>query len=276
MLTVRLPTPAFLLAGFVALAASGAVAVPATAQDFASHRAVYAITAIENGKPGTGSSGTYAYELRATCDGYVVNQRLRLDAAGGRDAASSEQQSQMTESRDGKKLRFEHRTTAGGKQTSLVKGEATLGDDGKGEARFADPEGQSVALPVGTLFPVAIARETIRVAKAGESGLDALFFFGEKVQPPQSVNILIGKVPKRLADVKIPEGAEALADGRSRIYYRAGFFDAKAKGQGEPAFEMSSITLDNGIELYGTHEESDGGIEYRITRLEPLPKPECK
>jgi hypothetical protein len=39
---------------------------------------------------------------------------------------------------------------------------------------------------------------------------------------------------------------------------------------------MSSITLDNGIELYGTHEESDGGIEYSITRLEPLPKPECK
>ena len=65
--------------------------------------------------------------------------------------------------------------------------------------------------------------------------------------------------------------------GRSRIYYRAGFFEAPSKGQsqGEPAFEMSSITLDNGVELYGTHEESDGGIEYRITRLESLPKPEC-
>lgn len=270
MLSARLLTPAVLLA------ALGAGPAPAAAQDFAPHRAVYAITSIENGKPGTGTSGTYAYELRATCDGYVVNQRLRLDAAGGRDAAASEQQSQMTESRDGRKLRFEHRTTMGGKQSSLFKGEATLGDDGKGEARFTDPEGQTVALPARTLFPVAIARETIRQAKAGETGFDGLFFFGEKVKPPQSVNVLIGKVPKRLADVKIPEGAEALADGRSRIYYRAGFFDAKSKGQGEPAFEMSSITLDNGIELYGTHEESDGGIEYRITRLEPLPKPECK
>ena len=181
----------------------------------------------------------------------------------------------MTESRDGKKLRFEHRTTTDGRQTSLVKGEATLGDDGSGQARFAEPEGQTVALPAGTLFPMAIAR-AIRQAKAGEGGFDALFFFGEKVKPPQAVNIVIGKVPKRLADVKIPEGAEALADGRSRIYYRAGFFDAQAKGQGEPAFEMSSITLDNGIELYGTHEESEGGIEYRITRLEALPKPECK
>jgi EipB-like len=155
-----------------------------------------------------------------------------------------------------------------------------LGDDGSGQAHFADPEGQTVALPVGTLFPVAIARETIRQAKAGEGGFDALFFYGEKVKAPQSVNIVIGKVPKRLATVKIPEGAEQLADGRSRIYYRAGFFEALSKGQvqaqGEPAFEMSSITLDNGIELYGTHEESDGGIEYSITRLESLPKPECK
>ncbi|TBR25759.1 MAG: DUF1849 family protein, partial [Reyranella sp.] len=119
-------------------------------------------------------------------------------------------------------------------------------------------------------------RATIRAAKAGENGLDALFFFGDKVKPPQRVNAVIGKVPRRLADVKIPEGAEELVDGRTRIYYRAGFFDGDAKGQGEPAFEMSSVTLDNGVELYGTHEQGDGGIEYRITRLEALPKPECK
>lgn len=269
MLNARLTMPVLLIA-------ATAATTPASAQEFAPHRAVYAITAVENGKPGSGASGTYAYELRATCDGYVVNQRLRLDASGGREAVASEQQSQMTESRDGKKLRFEHRTTTGGRQVSLLKGEALLGDDGKGESRFADPGGQTVALPVGTLFPVAIARETIRQAKAGETGFDTLFFYGEKVKPPQSVNIVIGKVPKRLADVKIPEGAEQLADGRSRIYYRAGFFDASSKGQGEPAFEMSSVTLDNGIELYGTHEESDGGIQYRITRLEALPKPECK
>jgi hypothetical protein len=212
-----------------------------------------------------------------TCDGYVVNQRLRLDSGTGGGPAS-EQQSQMTESRDGRKLHFEHRTSAGSKQLSLVKGDALVGDDGKGEARFTDPEGQTVALPAGTLFPVAIARETIRQAKAGEQGFDARFFFGEKVKPPQSVNILIGRLPKRLSDLKIPDGGEALADGRTRIYYRAGFFDAQAdgKGQGEPAYGMSSVTLDNGVELYGTHEENDAAIEYRITRLEPLPKPECK
>ena len=258
------------------LAALAAQVAPSAAQEIAPHRAAYTVVALERGKPGGGTPGTYAYELRLTCEGYAINQRLRLEVAGPRASVANEQQSQMTESRDGKRLRFEHRTSASGRQSTVFKGEATLGDDGSGEARFSEPGGQTVALPVRTMFPVAISRETIRQAKAGESGFDALFFFGDKVKPPQLVNILIGKVPRRLADVKIPEGAESLVDGRSRIYYRAGFFDAQSKGAGEPAFEMSSVTLDNGIELYGTHEEGEGGIEYRITRLEALPKPDCK
>ena len=265
MLNRRLLAPAVVLA----------LASPAMAQEMAPHRAAYDVGSIENGKPSSGTRGTYAYELKQTCDGYVIYQRLRLEASGQRSAVVSEQQTQMTESKDGRKLTFEHRAVTGGKQTSLIKGEAIMSDDGTGQARFTDPEGQTVALPKGTLFPVAIARATIRAAKAGENGLDALFFFGDKVKPPQQVNAVIGKVPRRLANVKIPEGAEELVDGRTRIYYRAGFFDAESKGQGEPAFEMSSVTLDNGIELYGTHEQGEGGIEYRITRLEPIPKPEC-
>jgi hypothetical protein len=252
------------------------VAAPAMAQEMVPHRAVYEVSSIENGKPTGNMPGTYAYELKLTCDGYVIYQRLRLETAGQRSTVVSEQQTQMTESKDGRKLTFEHRSVAGGKQTSLMKGEATMSDDGTGEARFSDPPNQTVALPAGTMFPVAIARATIRAARAGENGIDARFFFGDKVRPPQQVNAVIGKVPRRLADVKIPEGAEELVDGRTRIYYRAGFFDADGKGAGEPAFEMSSVTLDNGIELYGTHEQGEGGIEYRITRLEQLPKPECK
>jgi hypothetical protein len=250
--------------------------VEASAQEMVPHRAVYEVRAIENGKPTGGSPGTYAYELKLTCDGYVIYQRLRLETAGQRSTVVSEQQTQMTESKDGRRLTFEHRSITGGKQTSLMKGEATISDDGAGEARFSDPPNQTVALPKGTMFPVTIARATIRAAKAGETGLDARFFFGDKVKPPQQVNAVIGKVPRRLTDVKIPEGAEELVDGRTRIYYRAGFFDADGKGAGEPAFEMSSVTLDNGVELYGTHEQGEGGIEYRITRLEPLPRPECK
>ncbi len=255
---------------------TASIAVPAMAQDFQPHRAAYSVAMLSHGKPSGGTPGTYAYELRLTCEGYVVNQRMRLEVGAGRAAIVSEQQSQMTESRDGKKLHFEHRNIANGRQTSLVKGDATLDNDGRGQSRFAEPEGQSVALPAGTMFPMAISRATLQHAKAGDGGFDTLFFFGEKVKAPQAVNILIPKVPKRLADLAIPDGADALVQGRSRIYYRGGFFDSGARGQGEQAaFEMSSLTLDNGIELYGTHEEGESGIEYRITRLEPLPRPNC-
>jgi hypothetical protein len=189
----------------------------------------------------------------------------------------TEQTSQMTESRDGRKLKFEHRTTLNGKSTSLMRGDAGLDDDGRGQSLFSDPEGQSVALPKGTLFPNALMRATLQHAKAGDGGFDALFFYGEKVKPPQSVNVVIGRVPKRLADFKIPEGGEGTAEPRGRIYYRGAFFNTEPKDRngGEAAYEMSSLALDNGIELYGTHEEGEGGIEYRISRLELLPKPAC-
>ena len=271
MLNSRLMQP--VVAGALAVV----LAVPAAAQEMQPHRAVYTAVVLEKGKPSGGPPGTYAFELKLTCDGYIMNQRMRLEIEGPRGAVVSEQQSQMTESRDGKKLHFEHRSTVNGRQASLFKGEATLGDDGRGQSRYSEPEGQTVALPAGTMFPIALSRATIRHAKAGDSSFDALFYYGEKVKPPLAVNVLIGRVPKRLADLQIPEGAESLVTGKGRIYYRGGFFDAQAKGQGEQAiFEMSSLVLDNGIELYGTHEESDGGIEYRITRLEALPKPECK
>jgi hypothetical protein len=248
----------------------------AWAQEMQPHRAAYDVAMLENGKPTPGTSGNYAFELKLTCDGYVINQRLRLEIDGGRASMVSEQQSQMTESRDGRRLTFEHRSTANGRTSSLMKGEATLDQDGRGEARFSEPAGQSVALAVGTMFPVAVSRATIRHGKAGDAGFDALFFFGEKVKPPQAVNVVMGRVPKRLSDLQIPADARPLVEGRARFYYRGGFFDADAKAKGEQAaFEMSSLLLDNGIELYGTHEERDGGIQYRITRLEALPKPSC-
>ena len=251
------------------------LAGPAAAQELAPHRAVYQVFTLEQGKPTGASSGTYAYELRQTCEGYVMNQRLRLELAGAQGAVVTEQQSQITESRDSRRLQFDHRSTTNGKISSQWKGEANLGDDGKGQARYSEPAGQTVALPSGTLFPAALLRATINKAKAGENGFDALFYYGEKVKPPQSVNVLIGRVPKRLSDLPMPDGSDAVVGKSQKIYFRAGFFDADDKTKGEPAFEMSSLTLDNGIELYGTHEQGESGIEYRITRLEALPKPTC-
>src|SRR5258708_27949874 len=163
-------------------------ALPGAAQEMQPHRAVYTATMLERGKPGVGAPGTYAFELKTTCDGYVMNQRMRLEIDGPRGSVVSEQQSQMTESRDGKKLHFDHRSTVNGRLANQFKGEATLDDDGRGQARYNEPEGQSVALPAGTMFPMALARATIRHAKGGDGSFDALFFYGENGKPPQAAN----------------------------------------------------------------------------------------
>src|SRR5258708_5102921 len=181
-------------------------ALPAAAQEMQPHRAVYTATMLEKGKPGAGAPGTYAFELKTTCDGYIMNQRMRLEIEGPRGSIVSEQQSQMTESRDGKKLHFEHRSTVNGRLANQFRGEATLDADGLGQARYNEPEGQSVALAAGTMFPMALARATIRHAKAADVSFDALFFYGEKAKPPQPVNVVIGRVPKRVAGPPIPPG----------------------------------------------------------------------
>src|SRR4029077_15029329 len=116
-------------------------ALPAAAQEMQPHRAVYTATMLEKGKPGGGAPGTYAFELKATCDGYTINQRMRLEIEGPRGSVVSEQQSQMTESRDGKKLHFDHRSTVNGRLANQFKGEATLDDDRRRQARYQEPQG---------------------------------------------------------------------------------------------------------------------------------------
>src|SRR4051812_14421666 len=100
-----------------------AVALPAAAQELQPHRAVYTVSTLEKGKVGMGAPGHYAFELKQTCDGYVIQQRMRLEVEGAKGTAVSEQTSQMTESRDGRKLKFEHRSTLNGKTATLMRGD---------------------------------------------------------------------------------------------------------------------------------------------------------
>ncbi len=131
-----------------------------------------------------------------------------------------------------------------------------------------------MALPAGYAVSGRTTRTTIQRWSKGEKRVRCASFMQAK--PPQTVNVLIGSGPRRLGELQMPDGADAVIGKSQRIYFRAGFFDSDDKGKSEqPAFEMSSLTLDNGIELYGTHEQGESGIEYRITRLEALTKPKC-
>ena len=71
MLNFRHATPAVLAAAF-----GIAAAAPATAQEFAPHRAVYSVTTMDKGKPSGDAPGTYAFDLAASARGMRLNRFL--------------------------------------------------------------------------------------------------------------------------------------------------------------------------------------------------------
>lgn len=273
MLTVGPSRGAALALGL--LAALGATA-PAAAQELASHLAVYEVT---TGRAPTGVTppeirGTYVFRLHAECDGGLAfEQRLRFEARAPGSETVVDQTSTGWESADGKRYRFAHRTSVDGKELPEVRGDAELG--AKPQAHFTQPAERIVELTPDTVFPVSLLRRTVKAAAADEAGFEGRFFLGDKPEPPQVISVLLGKPPRRVSDLPPPQGDRALVASQGRFYFRAAFYEDQARSTGEPRHEMSSVTLANGVEIWGTHEQGDLRLEYRLTRIEALPKPKC-
>src|SRR3982750_2995266 len=132
-------------------AVATAVALPTAAQELQPHRAIYTVSMLEKGKVGMGAPGHYAFEVKQTCDGYVIQQRMRLEVEGAKGSEVCGQTSQVTENRAGRRRKLKKPRTLNGKTTGNQKGVASLDDRGGGQSLFGEPEGQSVALPKGTL-----------------------------------------------------------------------------------------------------------------------------
>jgi hypothetical protein len=266
----------------VAVAAAcltAAASTPAPAQDLVAHLAVYEVA---TGRAPAGVSppevsGTYVFRLQGECDGGMkFEQRLRFEVKAPGGQTTVDQTSTGTESADGKRYRFTHRTAVDNKAEPEVHGEVEPGSNGgDSQARFSQPAGRTVALPADTLFPISILRRTVKAAQAGESGFEGRFFMGDKPEAPPAVSVLLGKPPRRVAELPPPQGDRALIEGRERFYFRAAFYEDDSKSTGEPKHELSSVTLDNGVEIWGTHEQGELRLEYRLIRLESLPKPQC-
>lgn len=249
----------------------------AQAQTLVPHLAVYEVV---TGRAPAGVTppeitGTYVFRLQDECGGGMkFEQRLRFEARGAGGATVVDQTTTGWEADDGKRYRFTHKNAVDSTAQPEMRGEAELGD-GEGEAKFSRPVGRVVPLPAGTLFPISILRRAIKAAADGESGFEGKFFMGDKPEAPQTVAALLGKPPRRVLELPPPQGDRALVSGRQQFYFRVAFYDDKPNAAGEPRHEMSSVTLDNGVEIWGTHEQGELRLEYRLTRIERVPPPRC-
>src|SRR6185503_188526 len=85
------------------------------------------------------------------------------------------------------------RTTRDGEVTEVLRGRASLDGAGKGgKVTFAEPEGEMLELPPGTIFPTEHTLLLIDRAKVGEKSFAKPVFDGATLDGAMEINAVIG------------------------------------------------------------------------------------
>ena len=200
---------------------------------------------------------------------------MDLTASGGGQDIRLEQTWTGSESFDGKRYRFETRSTADGATQPIVRGSAEMKDGGEGEAKFTSPATRTVSLPAGTLFPMAAMAKGLADRKSGQDGFDYKVFIGEKPEPPYRMTGILGTAPRRARELPPPQGDGDLIAGKEPFYMHMSFFDSEDKDAIEPSHTWGSAILESGIEILGIQTAGPLRFEYVIERIEKLPMPKC-
>lgn len=261
----------FLLAMLASVAAVPAFA--AGQVPMAAHRALYRLT-LESVRGGdvSAATGTMAYEVSDACDGWATRQRLAMTLTS-RDGQDIELISDYAtwESKDGLSMRFRMRQTTDTAVTEQVEGTAKLdGPGGPGTIHYRVPEDKEVALPPGTLFPMAHTEAIIAAAEAGKRFLALPIFDGTGSRGAQDSSIAIagwgagGNAPfPALANMK---------SGRVRI----AFFDREPRPEsdkpaGSPDYEVGMRYYANGVADNLQMDFSDFVMQGRLSEFAETP-----
>lgn len=218
--------------------------LPVRAADLAGHRARYQL--ILDPQPGSAvesAEGTMAFEVLDACEGWTIRQRLLLKMTA-RDGQTNELLSEYAtyESKDGLTLRYRLRQIQQGAVASEIAGEATLERrGGPGSARYNLPLDDTIALPPGTVFPMAHTQAAIEAARRGERILAVPLFDGTNDDGVQdsTTTILSTAAPGTVS--RFP-ALSALASWRMNVA-----FFAVNGGTGAPEYEVSLRYWENGV-----------------------------
>lgn len=263
-----------------ALLALGLVpAAPAAAQPLAGgpeammpHRAAYVLTLerVRDGGTVAAARGAMLFEVADACEGWATRQRFSLEITD-RDGQRIETTSDYAtlEARDGSQLRFSLVQRTGETETKRVSGEARLRPDGGGTITYVDPEPREVALPPGTLLPMAHTIRALATAARGERLVVAPLFDGTTDTGPQDTTTLILSV---LAAEASPRFA-ALA-GLPSARMRIAFFEGGQPqgGAATPDYEVSLRYWANGVADEVMMDFGEFSLRGRLERLDTLPR----
>src|SRR5262245_30464233 len=154
----------------------GAIAVAgpalADAANIASHRAAYVLS-LGAAKANSGVSaidGGMFIDWQEVCGGWTISQRMRFKVyAEEGEVIDNDISFSSWEAQDGLSYRFTLRTVRNGDVVEQLRGRATLDGRGKpGKVEFSEPEGETLDLPAGTIFPTEHSIQLLKSAMAGD------------------------------------------------------------------------------------------------------------
>lgn len=255
-----------LLAG-VALAGAGA----AGAAELAGHRAAYRLT-LDAARPASdvqGAEGAMYYEANDQCDAWTVRQRFTLSVTG-RSGANYEMASDYVtwEAKDGSRLRFRLRQTTDDQVSQAIAGEARrTAATRPGTIRYTEPAEDELALPSGTLFPMAHTAAALEAAAEGRRVFAAPVFDGTSSEGAQETNAAI---TARLAPGAANGARWTPLAGLASFRMRIAFFEV-GNSSGLPEYEVAMRYWTNGVADELKMDFGEFTVAGELTELEMLP-----
>ncbi len=246
---------------------------PAIAFETVPHRAIYGLSF--GGSNGRGDvvdvTGTMAFELEDSCDGWSVTQRMVMSFAySSGDTIDIGWNVVTWEAKDGLRYRFFVRNFEEGEVKEEFRGEARLDGPGRGGvAEYALPEGRTVALPAGTLFPTAHTLELLKRIEAGDPFFWATIFDGFNEDGLSDINAVV--TAPRETDARASGRLPLLSAGPSSRVTLA-FFD-HAEQSAEPEQEQQFLVHMNGVVESITFDFGDFEVDGTLKELKQLPSP---
>lgn len=249
----------------------GAVQPASAAVELLSHRAVYqlSLAQLERGASTVSDvRGGLVMEWRDSCEGAISNQRLGFVASFG-DAPGFTYDVRFSswEAPDHKQLRFNVRTFDGGILFDAYRGEASL-DEAGGKVAFAEPAGETLALPRGTLFPTQHLRKLIEAAASGEVVVSHDVFDGSGMEGLSRITAVIGRPITVQADAAI-EAVEERRWPMSLAYHDVTMADDV------PTFELTFQLSEGGVLHELVLDYGDFALAADLEQLEVFETPGC-
>jgi hypothetical protein len=218
-----------------------ATSAQAAGPELAAHTALYKLTLSHaNSDDVVGATGTMTYEVQDACEGWAVQQRLKMTVTN-RDGQDIQMVSDYAtwEAKNGLKLRFRMRQTTETAVTEATSGEATLSGPGQvGEVHYLEPKDATMPLPSGTVFPMAHTARLIAGAEEGKKFMTIPLFDGTSSSGGQDTFVIVTHW-NDTSPAPYPELAK-LPNGRVHV----SFFD---HGSVTPDYDVSMRYWQNGV-----------------------------